>query len=178
MPPDIQRLRDAADQWRTQHKRVDDRWAERVADLDTFGASQIALECRALGVAIKAIDLCISRRVVPRLEGPDKFVVEVVIPPKPRSVASESTIELSRYSHGPVVVESEYGCASGHAALDLIDEAQRASIFTRGWAPLYVGLWVELLRHECERALTTPPQTHEGLRLVVAPEQQGENSDV
>jgi hypothetical protein len=171
MPPEIQRLREAAELWRAQHKDVDDRWAELVTELDPLGASQIDLERRALGVAIKAIDICIARRVVPRLEGPDAFVVEVVIPPKPRSIASESTIELSRHSHGPVVVECEHGCSSTHDALALIDEAQRASIFTRGWAPLFVRLWTGLLRDECSRVLATgAPQKHEGPRLVVLPE--------
>jgi hypothetical protein len=170
MPREIQSLRDAAERWRTQHKTVD----ERLAELGPKSAEWQSkfLERRALEVAIKALDLCITRRVVPRLVCPDTFVTEVVIPPKPRSVESESTLELSRHSHGPVVVECEYSCASALDALALVDDAQRASIFTRGWAPLYVRLWVELLRHECGRATTTgAPQKHEGPRLVVAPEQ-------
>jgi hypothetical protein len=192
MPTDIQRLRDAAELWRTEHKRLDDRWSLLAASMESTAnkgdlaalSHQADLERQALAVAIKAIDLCISRRVVPRLVCPDAFVTEVVIPPKPRSVESESTIELSRHSHGPVVVECEYGCASAHAAYDLVDEAQRASIFTRGWAPLYVRLWVELLRHhercsslakmeetENERTIVVSPPKHEGPRLVVAPEQ-------
>lgn len=167
---DTQRLRDAIARWRADLERLNDRLAEIGPELAEWQSK--FLERRALEIAIKALDLCIARRVVPRLEAPDAFVTEVVIPPKPRSVESESTIELIRHSHGPVVVECEYGCASAHAALDLVDEAQRASIFTRGWAPLYVRLWVELLRHECERALAAPSlRKHDGPRLVVTPEE-------
>jgi hypothetical protein len=172
MPPEIQHLRDAAERWRARHETAYDKWSELAASLDSGGAAQVDLERRALAVAIKAIDLCISRRVVPRLEGHDKFVTEIVIPPKPRSVASESTIELTRHSHGPVAVECEHGCASVHDALALVDEAQRASIFTRGWAPLFVRLWIELLRTECERTLATPLQ--KGPRLVAVPDQGDE----
>ena len=174
MPPEIQRLREAAELWREQHKAVDGRWAALAAELDPVGAQAADLELRALTVAIKAADLCISRGVVPRLEAPDRFVIEVVIPPRPRAFASESTIELIRHSHDPVTVECELDCASTHAALDLVDAALRASIFTRGWAPLFVRLWVQLLGQECERALATPLQKHDAPRLVVASEQEDE----
>jgi hypothetical protein len=167
---DIQPLRDAIARWRADLDRINERLAELGPESGEWQSA--FLERRALEVAIKALDLCITRRVVPRLVCPDTFVTEVVIPPKPRSVESESTLELSRHSHGPVVVECEYSCSSALDALALVDDAQRASIFTRGWAPLYVRLWVELLRHECERANATgAPQKHEGPRLVVAPEQ-------
>jgi hypothetical protein len=158
MPPEIQRLQDAAEQWRTQHKAVDERLARSVSDLDAA-----ELERRALSVAIKAVDICIARRVVPRFVCPAEFVTEVVIPPKPSAIEHA---ELSRHSHGPVVVECELGCLTAHAALDLVDEAHRASEYARGWAPLYVRLWVELLRHESERTLARPK--HAGPRLVVA----------
>lgn len=174
MPPEIQRLRETAEQWRADHGAVEDLRARALAEPDGATADVLSrrhgleAKMRALGVAIKAIDLCVARRVVPRFECPADFVTEVVIPPKPSAIEHA---ELSRHSHGPVVVECELGCLTAHAALDLVDEAHRASEYARGWAPLYVRLWVELLRHESERTLATPRRKHDGPRLVVAPEE-------
>jgi hypothetical protein len=199
---DTQQLRDAIARWRADLDRTNKRLAELGPESAEWQSK--FLERRALEIAIKALDLCITRRVVPRFVCPDAFVTEVVIPTKPRSVESESTIELSRHSHGPVVVECEYNCASALDALALVDDAQRASVFTRGWAPLYVRLWVELLRylHRLEhpdidwtqregetreqavarwrvelKQKMTSPQKPEGPRLVVAPEPDGETND-
>jgi len=83
--------------------------------------------------------------VLPELVGVD-FITEVVIPPRPRAVESRSTLELSIYLHGPVVVRCEYVCASKAGAIKLVDEAVEASVFDRGWAPIYVRLWRELLQ--------------------------------
>jgi len=168
----LQRLRDADATWRAELNRLHD--LESVASSrrvktqgDGWEWRDIAVERSALRVAIKALDLCIARRVVPRLA-----TNEVVIPPK--QCALEHS-ELSRHSHGPVVVECELGCLTTHAALDLIDEAHRASEYARGWAPLYVLLWVELLRNECEHP--PAPQPKHAARLVVVPEQDGESND-
>jgi hypothetical protein len=147
---DIQRLRDEIARWR--------------AELDeTF----IGPERRALQVAIKALDLCIDRGVVPRLDGPFSNYTELVIP---RRVYNSISVQASRHAHGPVAVECELYCPTTHAALDLVHDALRASEHVEGWAPLFVSRWVELLRRECELALQTPVAKH-GPRLVVAPEQ-------
>jgi hypothetical protein len=100
---------------------------------------------RAHEMAIKAGELCLVRGVLPELIGID-FITEVVIPPRPRAVESRSTLELSTYSHGPVVVRCEYACASKACAIKLVDEAVEASVVDRGWAPIYVRLWRELLQ--------------------------------
>ena len=100
---------------------------------------------RALEVAIKACELCLVRGVLPELVGTD-FVTGVVIPPRPRAVESRLTLELGEHSHGPVVVRCEYACASKSIAISLVDEAVEASVVDRGWAPIYVRLWRELLR--------------------------------
>ncbi len=99
---------------------------------------------RAHDVATKAAELCLVRGVLPELVGID-FITEVVIPPRPRARESRSTLELSTYSHGPVVVRCEWTCASKLAAIHLVDLAVEASVVDRGWAPIYVRLWRELL---------------------------------
>ena len=100
---------------------------------------------RAHEVAVLAGELCLVRGVLPELIGVD-FITEVVIPPRPRAVESRTTLELSTYSHGPVVVRFDYSpCASKVAAIKLVDEAVEASVYDRGWAPIYVRLWRELL---------------------------------
>lgn len=96
-------------------------------------------------MAAKAAELCLVRGVLPELVGID-FITEVVIPPRPRAIESRSTLELSTYSHGPVVVRCEYACASKACAIKLVDEAVEASVVDRGWAPVYVRLWKDLLR--------------------------------
>jgi hypothetical protein len=130
----FQRLRDADAPWRAELKRL----TERRGDWDTLAVEHVALH-----VAIKTLDLCVARQVVPRLEGAH-FVTEVVVPPRRYPVESGAA-ELVRLSHGPVVVECEHGCISAPAALDLVSEALRASEYTRGWAPLFVRRWKELL---------------------------------
>jgi hypothetical protein len=132
---DTQRLRDAIARWRSDLEALNKREAEQDPSLQ--------VERRALEIAIKALDLCIGRKVVPRLEGPDAFITEVVIPTREHSIA---VTEMSRHSHGPVVVECELFCSSVLAALDLVSEALRASEHVPGWAPLYIRLWRELLR--------------------------------
>ena len=126
-------------------------------------------ERRALKVAIKALELCLDREVVPRLEGADDLV-RLVIPPRGYAIR---VVETAQHSHGPVVAECEL-FGSPHAALALVDEAHRASEHVPGWAPLFVARWVRVLRRECERDL---PVTKHGPRLVVAPEQDGESTD-
>ncbi len=99
---------------------------------------------RAHELAVKAGELCLVRGVLPELSGIE-FITEVVIPPRPRARESRSTLELSTHSHGPVVVRCDYTCASKSAAIKLVDEAVEASVHDRGWAPIYVRLWRELL---------------------------------
>lgn len=100
---------------------------------------------RAHELAVKTGELCLVRGVLPELIGLD-FITEVVVMPRPRAVESRSTLELSTHSHGPIVVRCEYTCAAKNSAIKLVDEAVEASVFDRGWAPIYVRLWRELLR--------------------------------
>jgi len=144
---DTQRLRDEIVRWRAELEET-----------------CIEPERRALKVAIKALELCLDREVVPRLEGSDDLV-RLVIPPRGYAIR---VVETAQHSHGPVVAECEL-FGSPHAALALVDEAHRASEHVPGWAPLFIERWVSLLRRECERALQ-PPVTKLGPRLVVAPE--------
>jgi hypothetical protein len=99
---------------------------------------------RAHDLAVWSAELCLVRGVLPELVGID-FVTEVVIQPRPRERESRSTLELSTYSHGPVVVRCEWTCASKLSAIRLVDAAVEASVFDRGWAPIYVRLWREFL---------------------------------
>jgi hypothetical protein len=115
----------ALERWRA-NERVDGR-----ADL------------RARVIARKAAELCLARGVLPVLRGTD-FVTEVVIPPRSRSAGV--VLELATYSHGPVVVRCEYGCGWSAGAIELVEAAVEASVSARGWAPIYVRLWQELLR--------------------------------
>ena len=110
-------------------------------------ASSLERGCirRAHEMAVRAAELCLVRGVLPELIGLD-FITEVVIQPRPRAIESRSTLELSTYSHGPVVVRCEYTCASKACAIKLVDEAVEASVVDRGWAPIYVRLWRDLLQ--------------------------------
>lgn len=101
-------------------------------------------DLRAREIARKAAELCLARGVLPELVGSD-FVTEVVIPPRSRLVDCTAR-ELATISHGPVVVRCEYGCASKSDALELVEAAVEASVHARGWAPIYVQLWQEVLR--------------------------------
>ncbi len=100
-------------------------------------------DLRAREIACRAAELCRVRGVLPELVGAD-FVTEVVIPPRSRSTGA--ALELATYSHGPVVVRCEYGCGLRADACELIEAAVEASVLARGWAPIYVRLWQELLR--------------------------------
>ena len=148
---DTQRLRDEIVRWRAELEET-----------------AIEPERRALQVAIKALDLCLTRGVVPKLDGPYSNVTELVIP---RRVYNSISVQTSRHAHGPVAVECELYCPTTHAALDLVHDALRASEHVEGWAQLFIERWVLLLRRECEQALQTPVTKH-GPRLVVAPEQE------
>ena len=118
----------ALERWRA-NERVDGR-----ADL------------RARVIARKAAELCLARGVLPVLRGTD-FVTEVVIPPRSRTrFSNDGALELATYSHGPVVVRCEYGCGWSAGAVELVEAAVEASVFARGWAPIYVRLWQDLLR--------------------------------
>ena len=100
-------------------------------------------DLRAREIACRAAELCRVRGVLPELVGAD-FVTEVVIPPRSRSTGV--VLELATYSHGPVVVRCEYGCGLRADASALVEAAVEASVSARGWAPIYVRLWQELLR--------------------------------
>ena len=145
---DTQRLREEIVRWRAELEET-----------------AIEPERRALKVAIKALELCIDRGVLPRLEGPGS---EILIPTR---TYNSITVKTSQHAHGPVVVECELLCPTTHAALDLVHDALRASEHVEGWAQLFIERWVLLLRRECEQALQTPVTKH-GPRLVVAPEQE------
>ncbi len=87
-----------------------------------------------------------ARGVLPKLIWSDlvtDLVTGVEIPPPSRSTGV--VLELATYSHGPVVVHCEYG-GSRVGERELIEAALEASVFARGWAPIYVRLWQEVLR--------------------------------
>jgi hypothetical protein len=145
----LQRLRDADALWRAELKRVEDVLSVADQERDQSGEAAgewraLAVERRALQVAIKTLDLCIARQVVPRLEGVH-FVTEIVIPTRHYPTGT-AALELMRMSHGPVAIECEHYCQSAPAALDLVTTALHASASARGWAPIYVRLWRELVR--------------------------------
>lgn len=96
-------------------------------------------DLRAREIACRAAELCRVRGVLPELVGS-----EVVIPPRSRTTGV--ALELATYSHGPVVVRCEYGCGGSAGAVELVEAAVEASVSARGWAPIYVRLWQELLR--------------------------------
>jgi hypothetical protein len=105
---------------------------------------------RAREIARKAANLCMARGVLPELIGAE-YITEVVIPPRLRPLGIVP--EFATYSHGPVVVHCEYGCGlrADRVGLSadvcaLVEAAVEASVFARGWAPIYVRLWQEVLR--------------------------------
>lgn len=97
-------------------------------------------ELRARVLARRVAELCLARGVLPELRGAES-ISEVVIPLASRYAASEAIT----YLHGPVVIVCGYGERASEPRV-LVDTACEASVYARGWAPIYVRLWQELLR--------------------------------